>query len=175
MNTYTLYLSSPIIITDTSTVLSAAPIKGQTLFTVDLTGFNESEYVVNNLRIQWGDTQDVYEYKRDAVPNYKEISIFNEVLYGKIGGSIAVRYDHVYNSVSQADITTYLLEIFAQYENGYRHDVTVYVPVYPESYYDTLDEMDLVTTQILGVSSNYTAINLESRKTGQTIFCVLST
>lgn len=175
MNTLTISISSPTLSADLSTVLSAAPAKGRTLVTLDLTGFEETQYMVNDLRIEWGDSSGVFEYKRDPVPNYTNVSIFNEVLYGKIGGSIATQYKHVYNSLSSFDIVTYLLEIFAYYENGYRHDITIYVPIYPESYYDSLDELDIISTQIEPLSTNYTFVNMESRKTGQTLVCILST
>jgi len=175
MNTLSIALSSPTLSANMSTVLSAAPTKGKTLVTLDFIGFDETQYVINDLRIDWGDSTKVSEYKRDPVPNYANISIFNELLYGKIGGSIATQYTHTYNSISSVDIITYLLEIFAYYENGYRHDIVIYLPVYPESYYDTLDELDILSTQITSLSTNYTIINLESRKSGQTLVCILST
>lgn len=174
MSTVTITLSSPTLSADVSTVLSAAPIKGKTDVVLDFTGFVESDYAVNDLKINWGDIDLIYEYKREPVKDYVTTSIFDEILYGKIGGSIMTQYVHTYNSISSVDIVTYLLEIFAYYENGYRHDFSIFIPVFPESYYDSLDELDLVTTQILPLSTSYTAINLESRKTGQTLVCVLS-
>lgn len=175
MNTLTISVSSPSLTGDISTVLSAAPAKGRTEVTLDLTGFDESQYVLNEMRIEWGDDGNVHWYKRDPYKNYAETSIFDEVLYGKIGGTIAQRYTHIYNSISSVDIVTYLLEIFAYAENGYRHDVTIYVTIYPESYYDTLDELDIRSSQVLPLSTNFAVVNLESRKTGQTLVCVLST
>lgn len=175
MNTLTIYLSSPTLSAgDLSTTLSAAPVKGRTNVTLDFTGFDESQWVVNDLRIEWGDSGIPIYYKRDPVANYKTTSIFDEVLYGKIGGSIMKQYSHIYNTTSAADITVYLIEIFAWYENGYRHDISMFLPVYPESYYDSLDELDLVTTQMLPISTNHTVANFESRSSGQTLVCILS-
>jgi|GEM_PF-4026150 len=70
MNTATLTLSSPPLTADVSVVLSATPIKGRTLLTLDVTGFDESQFVVNDLRIEWGDSAEVYSYKREPAKNY---------------------------------------------------------------------------------------------------------
>jgi hypothetical protein len=174
MNTATLTLSAPALTADVSVVLSATPVKGRTLITLDLTGFDESLYVYNNLRIEWGDTNAAFAYKREPALDYTVDSIFDEVLYGKLNGSIMTTYTHEYNSVSAADIVIYLLEIFAWSEQGYRYDASVYVPVYPESYYDTLDELEVASTQMTPLSTSYTVANLESKSSGQVLVCVLS-
>lgn len=174
MNTSTISISSQAISANTLTFLSAAPIKGRTLVTLDLVGINEIQYAVNNININWGDENVVYSYSKDVVPNYYSMSIFDELLYGKLGGSIAKQYTHAYNSLPSYDMVTYLLDVVIYYENGYTNTFNIYLPVYPESYYDTLDELDILTTQIVPLSTNYTFANLESKKTGQTLVCVLS-
>jgi|GEM_PF-6388262 len=84
------------------------------------------------------------------------------------------RYTHEYNSISSVNINTYLIELFAWYENGYRYDASIFLTVYPESYYDSLDEIELLTTQITPLSTSYTVANIESKSTGQALVCVLS-
>jgi hypothetical protein len=174
MNSIKINLSSNTLSADISTVLSATPIKGRTRLILDLTGFDESQYTVNDLKINWGDVNLTYEYKKPPVFDYTKNSIFDEILYGKLNGSIMTQYTHEYNSLSSVDIVTYALEIFVWYENGYRHDITVYLSIYPESYYDSLDEIDIISTQMLPLSTSDTVINLESRRTGQTLICILS-
>jgi len=174
MNTLTISLTSATLSADVSSTLSAAPIKGRTDVILDLTGFDESQFVVNDLKIEWGDFNVTYEYKKPPVFDYTKDSIFDEILYGKLNGSIMTRYRHEYNSLSSVDIVTYALTLFAWFENGYRHDWTVFVSVYPESYYDAFDELDITSTQMLPLSTSDTVVNLESRRTGQTLVCVLS-
>jgi hypothetical protein len=174
MNSLTLFLSSSTLSADQSTILSAAPIKGRTTVTLDFTGFDETSFVVNHLKIDWGDIDEFFDYNKPPVQDYTTSSIFNEILYGKLNGSIMTQYSHEFNSLSSIDINTYLVQVFAYYENGWRHDISIFLPVYPESYYDTLDELDITSTQITPLSTNYTVVNLESRATGQTLVCVLS-
>ena len=174
MRTSVIFLSSSPLSADQTTVLSAAPIKGRTNVILDMTGIDESLYAINDIKLNWGDVDVYNEYKRDPVKDYTTTSIFDEILYGKMGGSIAVRYEHIFTSLSSIDIITYLLEVFAYAENGYRHDYSVFLPVFPESYYDSLDELDIITTQMLPLSTNDTVVNMASGSSGQTLICVLS-
>lgn len=174
MRTSVIFLSSTPLSADQSTELSAAPIKGRTQVTLDMTGMDEASYAINDIKIDWGDANIIYEYKRDPVKDYTATSIFDELLYGKMGGSIATRYEHIFTSLSSIDIITYLIQVFAYAENGYRHDYVIYLPVFPESYYDSLDELDILTTQMLPLSTNDTVVNMASGKSGQTLICVLS-
>ena len=174
MNTSVIFQSSSPLSADQSTELSAAPIKGHTNVILDMTGIDESLYAINDIKINWGDVDLYYEYKRDPVKDYTVTSIFDELLFGKMGGSIAVRYEHAFTSLSSVDIITYLIEVFVYAENGFRHDYVVWLPVFPESYYDSLDELDILTTQMLPLSTNDTVVNMASGKSGQTLICVLS-
>jgi len=174
MNTSTITLSSPQLSSNEMYVLTASPIKGRTQVILDLVGFDETVYPVNDLYISWGDSPVSYTYKRSPVKDYRNTSIFDEMLYGKIGDSVMNTYTHTYNSLSGVDVIQYLLEVVAWYENGYKSDYSIFIDVYPESYYDTLDELDLLSTQITSLSSNNTVVNLESRSSGQTLVCVLS-
>lgn len=173
MNSVTVSLSSGPVTSDTVTSLSALNIKGQTRFTLDLTGLTETEYMVTTLDINWGDGSDTERYTKDLVVDYKTQSIFNEVLYGKFG-SVAVPYTHIYNTLVDAESTTYDLNIVAYYENGYSLEFTKELHVYPESYYDSIRDIRIVSTQISPTADNYTVVNFETLA-GSTFVAVLAT
>lgn len=173
MSTYTLAISSAPIYENTFLQLSAV-VKGKTNFILDLTQIDETEFFVTDLALRWGDDGVTYEYKKDPIKNYRETSILDEVIYGKIGGSVMGTYTHTYNTLSSTDIITYLLEIAAYFESGYILEYYVEVTVYPESFYDTIQDLQLLSTQILPVSANYTVANFEGVGNGYTFVSVLS-
>jgi len=75
----------------TSTTIYNLPItlKGFSTVNFILTGINESYNTILFLDINWGDSNsNIITYKKDIFYNYREQTIFNEILYGKIGGSL---------------------------------------------------------------------------------------
>ena len=173
MNSYTLAISAPTITDNLFLQLSAAS-KGKTLFTLDLTNVDESQFFVADLSINWGDGSNIEYYKKDPVKNYMATSIFDELIYGKIGGSVCTQYQHVYNTLSSTDIITYLLELALYSENGYILDYFIQVSIYPESFYDSIKDLQLLTTQILPTSANYTVANFEATGNNYSFITVLS-
>ena len=71
-------------------------LKGAHTVNFSFTGVDERDYKVDTLYISWGDSSPIETLKRDLFFNYKTQSIFNEVLYGRLGGSILNVYSHNY-------------------------------------------------------------------------------
>lgn len=69
-------------------------IKGNSTIQFILTGINEEVNDALSLELNWGDSSNIESYKKDLVFNYKEKSIFDEILYGKLGGSVMTQYKH---------------------------------------------------------------------------------
>ena len=137
-------------------------IKGATTVTFSFTGVNEQDYKVDTLSISWGDGAPIETYKRDLFFNYKTQSIFNEVLYGRYGGSILNTYSHNFYNETVLYGAEYTAKILLNKNNGAYMYIIQPVTVYWDSYYDDVKKVSLLNSQITPLSSNYTFINIES-------------
>ncbi len=163
------------LLTDISKVITLDPvnIKGQSTVNFILTGIDETSSNVNFLDINWGDSNDITSLRRDTVYNYRSQSILNEVLYGKIGGSVCTSYSHVFFNNTKYNIVQYNLSFTFYYENGVVATINLPLFIHWGSFYDEIKELVAVDTQILPLSTNYTFVNLESKERTQIIPSIL--
>jgi len=161
MNTTT--ISYTISSSSSNISLTAAPVllKGATTLSISLTGVSEQDYRADVLTINWGDTSLPETYKRDIFFNYRTTSIFNEVLYGKLGGSILGVYTHDYINQTDAYKVTYNLNIVIQKNNGKYIFIQQPIHSYWGSYYDDLTNLSILDTQVLPLTSNNSFVSLE--------------
>lgn len=164
MNLYNIPIINTQAITQT-VYMPSATIKGASTINFVLTGVNEETNDVLFADIDWGDGSTVTTIRKDAAYNYKTKSIQNEILYGKLGGSVCTFQQHEYNN---SDINIYGVALSARfvfyYDNG--AITTIYQPLalYWASFYDSIQELVAISTQITPTSSSDTFINLECQK-----------
>lgn len=161
--------------TNSNRVISLAPvnIKGQSTVNFILTGVDESTSDVIFLDINWGDSTEVISHRRDTVYDYKNQSILNEVLYGKIGGSLCTFYSHPYFNNTKYNIVQYDLSFTFYYDNGIIATINQPLRIHWGSFYDEIKELVAINTQIVPLSTNYTFVNLESKENVQIIPAIL--
>lgn len=146
--------------------ITATPLllKGASTLNLVLTGVNENKFRVDFLEIDWGDGSSPEMHKRDLFYNYKNQSIFNEILYGKVAGSVMLIYPHNYIN----DTTAYALKYTASFTFYYNDGSLIYIEqpiiVYWGSFYDDIDRLSVLETQIQPLETNDTFLNLESSK-----------
>lgn len=156
---------SPVFeFTPNYTVRTASPavLKGATTVNLVLTGVTEKDYKVDIATINWGDGSPTETLKRDIFFNYKTNSIFNEVLNGKIGGSCLNVHSHVY--VNQTDVygIPHTLNILIQKNSGTYLNIRQPISSYWGSYYDNLNNISILNTQVLPTTGNTSFISFES-------------
>lgn len=150
-------------------------LKGATSIVFSFTGVSELDYKVDSLDISWGDGAPIERYKRDIFFNYKTQSIFNEVLYGHLGGSVLSTYSHNYYNETILYGVEYTAKILINKNNGsYAFIIQPFV-VYWNSYYDDVMKVSLLNSQVIPLSTNSTFINIETGYDRITIPCVLDT
>lgn len=159
----------------TNTIITREPIliKGATTVTFSFTGVSEQDYKVDTLYISWGDGSPIESYKRDIFFNYKTQSIFNEILYGQLGGSILNTYSHNYYNETILYGVEYTAKILLNKNNGSYAYIVQPVVVYWNSYYDDVKKVSLLNSQVIPLSTNFTFINIETEYDRITIPCVL--
>lgn len=148
--------------------------KGSSSVTYILTGINEELNSALFLEIDWGDGSSREYYQKDLIFDYREESIFNEILYGKIGGSIATFYTHTYfNNTSSYNIALSSQLLFT-FSNGSTVLIIQPVGIFKNSYYDEIGDLNLLNTQVTPTSSNYTFVNFEGKNNRQTYVGIVS-
>lgn len=148
--------------------------KGSSTLTFVLTGINEE---VNNalfLEIEWGDGAPKEYYQKDLIFDYRKDSIFNEILYGKVGGSIATFYTHnFFNNVSSFNVALTSQFLFT-FVNGSTLLIIQPIGIFKNSYYDEIGDLTLLNTQVTPTSDNFTFINFEGKINKQTYVGIVS-
>ena len=149
-------------------------LKGESTVNYILTGIKEDSYNVLFVDINWGDGSTPLTYTKDAVYNYREQSIFDEILYGKVGGSVCVQYSYPYSNQTN----TYSIKLTSNFVLTYNSGEKVYfyqpLQIYHGSFYDDIVDLVAINTQILPVSANTTFVNFESKNNVQVIPSLLT-
>ena len=137
--------------------------KSDPTITFVLTGIDESANQALTLDINWGDGTDINFNQKDLVFNYKKESIFNEMLYGKLGGTILDSYEHTYVPSISTFATSLTAQFLIHYNNGFYASILQPIKLVRESYYDNIQKLGIQSTQMTGASGSNTVANLESK------------
>lgn len=150
-------------------------LKGATNLYLVLTGVSEVNVKVNSLTIDWDDNTPVLTKSRDLIFNYREQSIFDEILYGKLGGSVMTVYSHEYYNDNNVYSACFCPTVTIEWENGGFTTIKQPIAVFWDSYYDDVEDLGILNSQILPIESNKTFTNFESKSDMSTIITVLDT
>ena len=157
---------------NTSIKQSELIAKSDYTFQFILTGIQEAQADALTLDIDWGDGSEVEYHTKDVVYNYKENSIFDEILYGKLGGSILTVYNYDYTSTPNSFFTNLTAQLLITFSDGYYINIYQPIKLVHESYYDNIKQLSVVNTQIHSLTSD-TVANLQSKYNKQTYITLL--
>lgn len=169
----TIYVNLSSIYENQTIKKSGINIKSDSTIQFILTGISEEVNDVISLEINWGDNSSVESFKKDLVFNYREKSIFDEILYGKLGGSVMAQYDHTYSTELSTNFTALTAQLLFYYSNGVYANVYFPITLVSESYYDNIKKFAISNTQMNSLSSSNTVANLESKYNKQTYITYL--
>ena len=147
-------------------------LKGDSTLQFVLTGVSEEVNDAISLEINWGDAT-IENYKKDLVYNYKEKTIFNELIYGKLGGSVMTFYNHPFDLNPSSNFTTLTAQLLIYYSNGVYADIYYPLTLVSESYYDNIKKFAINNTQMNSLSTSNTIANLQSKFNKQTYITYL--
>ncbi len=137
--------------------------KGNPSINFVLSGIDESINAALTLDINWGDGAATEYSQKDIVFNYKKESIFNEMLYGKVGGTILDIYDHTYVPSTSSFFTSLTAQFLVHFNNGFYANIKQPIKLIRESYYDNIQKLGITSTQMTGASGSNTVANLQSK------------
>jgi len=149
-------------------------IKGTTTINTVLTGIKEDTSKVLYIDIDYGDGSAKVKLQRPVHYNYRQNSIFNELRYGKIGGSICLTTSHVYSNTDNINYGKQFITSFLfLYSDGREYRIIQPVTVFWGSFYDDIKELVAINTQIQPTIENNSFVNLESTSASQLFPCIL--
>ena len=156
-------------------------LKGQTTFELDLTKINETAKKVKTVTIDWGDDSSIETYNIGLVKNYYTQSVINEFLTG-VDQTVCQRYYHTYYPIQSSylvertckAIVTFLANDQSLYQQS---TLEVYVPlrVSQTSYYDSVEELFIVNSQLLPLSTSNTLLNIQTLNSRYTLPVITDT
>lgn len=161
-NILNLSATSPLTASYAET-LPVVNFKGAPSITFILTGIGEVSSQALSLDINWGDDSHIEYYQRDIVFNYREKSIFDEVLYGKVGGTILNNYTHTYVPGVSSFFSNLTAQFLIYFSNGFYANLKQPIKLIRESYYDSIQKLGILNTQMVGTSASNTIANLQSK------------
>ena len=142
-------LSGTALQSSISATLPEVTFKGAPSIMFVLTGIDESKSKALTLDINWGDNSNIEYYQRDVVYDYREQSILNEVLYGKIGGSVLEEYNHTYIPTLSTQVTSLSVQFLIYFNDGFFANIFQPIRLLKESYYDSIEKLGILNTQMM--------------------------
>lgn len=138
-------------------------IKGASKVIFDFSNMIGPESRASKITIDWGDGTPTLQKGKGVIFDYRRDSIFDEVLYGAIGGTVLTSYSHEYFNDSQYYGKDFFAKILITWEDGTFTYIVQPITVFWDSFYDDVQELSLLSTQVLPLSTNDTFINFESK------------
>lgn len=151
MNTYNIALASTG--TEYTQYLPEIILDDCTTVSVTLSGVSETSLPLS-IAIDWGDGSPQPTVNSSYFISYRNQSILNEVLYGRLSNILATTYIHTYVPSVSALYKSATAQIILKYVNG---DTTAfYIPfnIRSAEYYESILDMSLVNTEIVSLTSN---------------------
>lgn len=156
-------------------------IKGQSTFELSLSGINETVNKVKSITIDWGDGAPVETHTIGLVKNYYNESVINEFLTG-VENTVCTSYYHTYYPIQSSYLverTCKAIVTFLANEQTLLSQSTleIYVPlrISQTSYYDSVEELFLINSQLLPLSTSNTLLNLQTLNSRYTIPVITDT
>ena len=140
--------------------------KGASVISLDLGGISEEVTRALNITIDWGDGSEREIYKRALLYNYREFSIFPEILEGKIEGSILNKYEHAYIP-ADTHVKELTAQVLVNFDNSTYTKIVQPITLIQESYYDNIKEFSVNSVGVHD-DSLFSIVNFQSKSTGQT-------
>ena len=155
--------------------LSSIDIKSKTNITYTLNNIAESDSEALFLDIDWGDGSPIERYSRPALVDYRTANIIDEIVYNKPLGSILTSKSHLYYNNTSFFNSSIVMQMLIIYKDNSSLKIEQPINIYQSSYYDEVGDLDILSAQIMPLSTNNTFINLEGKLSNYTYVAALDT
>ena len=161
MNTYTFSVSTTTV--EESKVYPTLDLFDITEFTLDLVDVYTHTFP-NYVGIDWGDGTAVFEPDVSVFRNYKKDSIYPEIYKGVAPKYLTDPYKHIYEPSSYALKKSVVLKVNIGYVTGSTTTLSAPLNIRTEGYYQTVEDMDLISLDLLNNKYNSSRFTLLTKK-----------
>jgi hypothetical protein len=155
--------------------LSAVVVRNNTNITYVLSDVVETSSEALFLDINWGDGTPVERYTRHIVVYYRTSNIIDEIVYNKPLSSILTSKKHTYYNNTNSFNISVMMQMLITYKDNSILKIRQPIQIFQASYYDDIGDLDILSAQIMPLSTNNTFINLESKLSKHTYVVALDT
>ena len=175
MRDLTITVSVPSFTSGDTVTLSGIDIKSKTNINYILSSIVESDSEALYLDIDWGDGSPIENYTRPVLVDYRTANIIEEIVYNKPLGSILTTRSHLYFNNTSYFNSSILMQMLIIYKDNSVLKIEQPINIYQASYYDEVNDIDILSAQIMPLSANNTFLNLESKLGKYTYVAALDT
>ena len=163
MNTYTLSISSTKSETNSEKTLNQIDLFDMTKVTLDISNIY-TELFPSYLSISWGDDTDPIQPDVTIFRDYRTESIFPELIKGVTPVTFSNDYTHIYYPSSYALKKSLTFKMNVGYVDGGTLRVSAPFVVNSQSYYEAVEDIDLVGIDLLNDTNNTSRFSLLTKK-----------
>ena len=161
MNTYNLNLSSTT--TNLSATYNTIELFDTTRLYLDLSNV-DTRIFPNYVGIRWGDDTSLEEPQITLFRDYRSESIFPEIRKHASPPFFDVLYDHIFTPSSTALKKSMTMRVNIGYINGHTTYFTIPINVRTGSYYEDIEDLDLISVSLLDTPDNKSKFTYLTKK-----------
>ena len=163
MNTYTLSISSTKEDIDSEVTLNQIDLFDFTEVTLDISNIYP-EIFPTYVSINWGDGSEVLNPDIKIYRDYRNESIFPEIQKGVTPVTFSNNYKHKYYPSSYALKKSLTFKMNVGYVTGETLRLNIPVVVNSQSYYENVDDIDIIGVDLLNDSNNSSRVTFLTKK-----------
>ena len=163
MNTHTLSISSTKEDIDSEITLNQIDLFDFTELTLDISNIY-TEIFPTYVSINWGDGSDVFNPDIQIYRDYRNESIFPEVQKGVTPVTFSNNYTHKYYPSSYALKKSLTFKMNVGYVTGETLRLNIPIVVNSQSYYENVDDIDIVGVDLLDDPNNSSRVTFLTKK-----------
>lgn len=163
MNTYTLSISTTKDEINSQKILNSIELFDLTEFTLDLTNVY-TELFPTYLSIDWGDGSETIQPDIKIYRDYKTESIFPELEKGVTPVTFSNDYVHKYYPSTYALKKSLVFKMNVGYITGETLQLSAPIVVNSQSYYENVDDIDIIGLDLLNGSNNSSRVSFLTKK-----------
>jgi hypothetical protein len=163
MNTYTLSISSTKEDIDSEITLNQIDLFDFTEVTLDISNIY-TEIFPTYVSINWGDGSEVLNPDIKIYRDYRTESIFPEVQKGVTPVTFSNNYKHKYYPSSYALKKSLTFKMNIGYVTGETLRLNIPIIVNSQSYYENVDDIDIIGVDLLNDSNNSSRVTFLTKK-----------
>jgi len=163
MNTFSLSISSTKEDIDSEVTLDQIDLFDFTEVTLDISNIY-TEIFPTYVSINWGDGSEVFNPDIKIYRDYRNESIFPEIQKGVTPVTFSDNYKHKYYPSSYALKKSLTFKMNVGYVTGETLRLNVPIIVNSQSYYENVDDIDIIGVDLLNDSNNTSRVTFLTKK-----------